>query len=654
MSLPFSLKSIALILTLLALSPRCGAQIDTLVGCKAPRSESRDAERLAHYLCDGLSTDREKANAIYNWITHNIRYDIKAFVKGDLKHDRADRTLRRRKSVCEGYAYLFTEMGRAAGLQTVTVEGYARDWIFDNGDKLYVPRHIWNAVMIDGAWHLVDPTWGAGGSLQSPGWLRRQMNRLSKNPVQSGKLRFVFNYDTSYFLQDPEQFRIVHLPTDPIWQLTDTLMPASVFEAGRGAVIRFNEISEPAQQKGLLWDAADHNELMRTYAYAERAYAYNPRYFVPMALREQVDAEIQIQLGDSLNKTDPMPARYRYGKATRALGMSKEYLKRQKEGYTAEALELKQKNHKKNDAAKRHIREIRADNKRLMAQCTLKQRSATARQRQITTKEAALQRLAGDRRLKPDTKKRTSSPGTATIITALDSAAARNVRLAAMRSEADGVEAKLQEAVRVGRARVDSLAGSLELSDSLLVLETIARLNMHDNYDDDVIDYSTQFMEAKYRGADSMQKRYQRGYDSVLYYHGQRSKLEYARLMIYKSSLRSLAKYQQPGLSADAVKQYNILLEAFRTDMATYARHLKEYKQSVESGDEVFEALVKLYKRQDKITDYMERAEEKRKEQEEETLVKKEAFNKRENKTQQALVEKSMKRTKKLLGSNAI
>lgn len=360
-----TLKSLAFILILLVAAPRCEAQIDTLIGCKAPRSEARKAERLAHYLCDGLSTDREKANAIYNWITHNIRYDIKAFVKGDLKHDRADRTLRRRKGVCEGYAYLFAEMGQAAGLRTITVNGYARDWIFDNGDKLYAPRHIWNAVMIDGEWRLVDPTWGAGGSFQSPGWLRRQMNKLTKNPVQSGKMRFAFRYDTSYFLQDPEQFRIAHLPTDPIWQLTDTLMPASVFEAGRDAVIKFNELSEPAQQKGLLADAADNNELFRTYTYAERAYAHNPRYFVPMALREQVDAEIQIELGDSLNKTDPMPARYRYGKATRALEMSKEYLKLQKEGYSVEARELKQKNRRKNDAAKRHVREIRSDNKQL-------------------------------------------------------------------------------------------------------------------------------------------------------------------------------------------------------------------------------------------------------------------------------------------------
>jgi LPS sulfotransferase NodH len=148
-----------------------------------------------------------------------------------------------------------------------------------------------------------------------------------------------------------------------------------------------------------------------------------------------------------------------------------------------------------------------------------------------------------------------------------------------------------------------------------------------------------------------MQKRYQRGYDSLVYYFNERNKMEYARMNLYKTSLRSLAKYAQPGSNSKTVSQYNDVYKAFRNDASTYAAHLDEYRESVETHNGVFGALTRLYERQDKLTEYMKLAEQKRKTQEEQTLAKKEAFNKRENKVQQATVDKSMKRARKLSGN---
>lgn len=644
MALFSTLRRLSLMLLCLLAAATSRAEIDTVTGRKAPRSESHRAARLAQYICQDLGSDREKANAIYNWITSNIRYDIKAVMAGRMKHDDVKRVLRTRKGVCEGYAYLFRDMCQAVGLQAVTVDGYARDWIFDNGDKLYVPRHVWNAVLIDGQWQLVDATWGAGGIGQHPGWVRRQLNKVSKNPVQSGKMRFAFHYDTSYFLPDPESFRVAHLPTDPIWQLTDTAMPVVVFEAGEGAVKKFNEISHPSQEKDLLGAAADYNELIRTYDYADRAFAFNPRYYIPMAMKEQIDAEVQIQFGDSINKIDPMPARYRYGKATHALAMSKEYLKQQQAGYSLEARELKQKNHVKYDSAKRYVREIRSDDKRLTAKCELKQKSAKSRLKQISDKQAALQRLVSDKAMKPSPKN-PASPRAEVVAEAIDSANARKERLSAMSGETAEVEIRLQMAIAKGKTMLDSLANALLLSDSLLIQETIAHLRMHDVYDDDVITYSTGFKEARFASADTLQARYVRGYDSLLQYYDERAKLEYAALSLYKPTLRGLAKCYQ---NMAARNKYNAVQKDFGHDASNYANHLAEYRQSISGYSNVFGQLVKLYKRQDQIADYMGRAEEKRKAQEEQTLAKKEAFNKKEIKSQQAFVEKSMKRAKRM------
>jgi len=165
-------RPILYLVTFLVFPIFSSAQVDTVIGITAPKTS--DYKELAHSLCDGLGGEKEKANAIYNWITHNISYDVKAMNKLNFKpEDKAEKALKNRLAVCEGYAMLFTELCREAGLKAVNIDGYAKDWIFDNGDSLYIPRHMWAAVEINGQWWLNDPTWGAGGLVQSPGVFRK-------------------------------------------------------------------------------------------------------------------------------------------------------------------------------------------------------------------------------------------------------------------------------------------------------------------------------------------------------------------------------------------------------------------------------------------------------------------------------------------------
>ena len=234
------------------------------------------------------------------------------------------------------------------------------------------------------------------------------------------------------------------------------------------------------------------------------------------------------------------------------------------------------------------------------------------------------------------------------IAEALDSAAAQSSQRAALEADIRVANGQVSNALSAGKARLDSLAASLLVSDSLMVGETIARIHMYDVYDDEVIRYSSVFKGARYQTADSVQARYQRGYDSLLRCFEERSKLEYAQLNVYKRSLRALAKYQQPGVSTQAQQQYAGVRAAFDNDVARYSAHVQEYRQAIREYSGIFTALVRLYKRQDRLANYMERAEENRKKQEERLLTKKAAFNKKENSANQALVEKSMKRAKRL------
>ena len=80
-------------------STTISAQTDSTIGTNVSGGATNNYKTLAHALCDGLPSDRQKANAIYNWITHNIKYDVKALKKTSLEHDKEEKVLKRRKAV---------------------------------------------------------------------------------------------------------------------------------------------------------------------------------------------------------------------------------------------------------------------------------------------------------------------------------------------------------------------------------------------------------------------------------------------------------------------------------------------------------------------------------------------------------------------------
>jgi len=179
--------------------------------------EDIELTNLAKQLTQNLTTEAEKARAIYMWLAGNIRYDCKKYHKRNTPKFSAYteeelakkittyhqknliRVLDRRRGVCEDYSRLFNALCQEIGLESVQIVGNARDFHKPYRKTLGEP-HAWNGVKIEGKWYLIDATWGAGYT-------------------DGGVTRFTKRLSPGYFMVAPERLIQTHYPEDRKWQL---------------------------------------------------------------------------------------------------------------------------------------------------------------------------------------------------------------------------------------------------------------------------------------------------------------------------------------------------------------------------------------------------------------------------------------------------
>jgi transglutaminase-like putative cysteine protease len=124
--------------------------------------ESADKQVIekAVEITKNLTSDREKAKEIYNWVSKNIDYDYEKYNK-HLNNDYNNEygallALDTKKGVCYDYAALVAALGRASGMQTKVVKGTGKV----NGTSGY---HAWNEIYIadESKWIKLDATFAA-------------------------------------------------------------------------------------------------------------------------------------------------------------------------------------------------------------------------------------------------------------------------------------------------------------------------------------------------------------------------------------------------------------------------------------------------------------------------------------------------------------
>lgn len=109
-------------------------------------------------LCAGLTSDRDKADTIFTFLTTNMSYDKKKAKSSKGKTIEefipvVDETLVSLKGICFDYAAMMACMLRSQGIPTKVVIGN----FTAPGNAQY---HAWNNVYIDGKWELMDATLG--------------------------------------------------------------------------------------------------------------------------------------------------------------------------------------------------------------------------------------------------------------------------------------------------------------------------------------------------------------------------------------------------------------------------------------------------------------------------------------------------------------
>ncbi len=172
-----------------------------------------ELNKITYNLTKNLDTDVEKLRAIYVWICSNIANDFSLYSLNERKRKKYlndsiklqnwnskfkkklfKKLLKKKKTICTGYAYLLKEMCSIIGIESKMVNGFGRTSSVDI-TKLSMPNHTWNIVKLNNKWYLCDPTWSTGISFPEEG-------------------RFEFTYNDGYFLTDPKLFFKNHFPLD--------------------------------------------------------------------------------------------------------------------------------------------------------------------------------------------------------------------------------------------------------------------------------------------------------------------------------------------------------------------------------------------------------------------------------------------------------
>ncbi|MBC7862328.1 MAG: hypothetical protein IAF38_05085 [Bacteroidia bacterium] len=235
---------------------------------KIPRANAGSIDGVIEYIKDNASSDRDKAKAVYCWITYNVKYDVKKFLKDKPSNSKPEDVFKKKLAVCEGISNLYKEMCVKLGLKCEIVDGFSKGFGYKTGAGFTEADHAWNVVMFDGSWHIVDATWGAGE-------IRKGIFRQ----------KFKRNPSDDYFDQSPKDVILMRAPEIAMWQLLSDPVSLKTFMAGDKKIAE--HFKNPGKTVYSFKDTINYYlglaEKIKIPEYGRMALKYNSRNSIPLA-----------------------------------------------------------------------------------------------------------------------------------------------------------------------------------------------------------------------------------------------------------------------------------------------------------------------------------------------------------------------------------
>ena len=181
--------------------------------------EFKDIKTLTIRVKNDFNSDLERVRAIYTWMANTINYDLEAIYKPQVttfrfnnekeyKQKKRTHNLNKikkawqtKKATCMDYSLLFKELCTLLQIESVVIKGVTKVNPKDINNYRNTKDHAWNAVKIDGKWHLIDVTWSTGYEDQTLKWVK--------------------SFNDFFFLTKPNYFLSSHYPEHKTWQLVD-------------------------------------------------------------------------------------------------------------------------------------------------------------------------------------------------------------------------------------------------------------------------------------------------------------------------------------------------------------------------------------------------------------------------------------------------
>ena len=479
------------------------------------------------------------------------------------------------------------------------------------------------------------------------------MASVNKKKLYTAKKpSFIKQYDPEPFLPNIESFRMRHLSADPLWQLTDSSMPLSIFETNEDKIAAFNLNHSKPQQfsvelsriNRLDWD----EQVLES---ANRTYQFNPRYTTMMARKKYVEAIYKVSA--SLQRINKNKGRLLLNEAKKELDETKDIQLKQRKTIADEILLLKQKNKAKTASFKKYKLELDKDNKTKRSTWRTKIKRAEAQIAQWSSRQAKLKKKPLPNSVQTieliPTMRNSLSTSDAGLQRIADSVMVRNTRIKNRRKAIQLREETIETLEKKQKTQLNKLATYYNATDSFLYLETKARYEMHDDYDKEVRVPQARVRDLRLNELNSTFDSFISDYDSLKSIMKKNIDGLKRQEQDYKKNFKELEQYKRKNEENRVVlKYYNQQINEAQDLRKKQITTIATYKNKLDKHIELFSALRDAHNRELEFTKYMNLAENKRNELEGKKIKKDSDWLKAANKKTKQLLTETKKEADKL------